>query len=167
MNTAQKNHGDYIKNSNNIYMPVPSNVCVPEDNIKPPVPSDVYNVIVEDIEHEIKPSRFKKQDGSPEEDENQYKIKFSITDEGEYKDRWILAWVRNSLRPSPKSKRPSLSKFLLAITKENFGPERKAEVTGDFMNSMIGMQLRVTTNIEKSKDESKEYAVVASFLASK
>lgn len=148
-------------------MPVNSNVSVPEEKIKPPVPADVYNVQIDDIEHEIKPSPFKKTDGTPEEDVNQFKIKFSVTDEGEYNERWITAWVKNSLRASTKSKKPTLVQFLLAVTGEAFSPEQREEINGDFLNGLIGMPLRVTTVVEKSKDGTKEYATITSFLAPK
>lgn len=145
-------------------MPVQAGVTLPEEQQLPPLPNDVYCVQIADIEYEKKPSPFKNEDGSAQADTEQYKLKLAVTDVGQYLDRWVTCWVKASLRASTKSKRPTLPQFLFAVTGQNFGPDDRAKITADFMNSLIGSELRVTTVCEKSKDGSKEYAVVTSFL---
>ena len=148
-------------------MPLPQDATLPEEKVYPVVKPDSYEVVIDDITEEIKPSMFKNPDGSPQADQHQYKIKFAIQDEGEYKDTWLSCWVNPSLRATTKSKRPTLPQLLLAITGKNFTPDNREEVTGAFLNSFIGAKLRVITQIEASKATGKEYAVVVSFLPSK
>lgn len=148
-------------------MPLSPTSVLPEEKAFPIIKPECYEVVLDDVEEEIKPSMFKNPDGSPQEDQHQYKIKLVIQDEGEFKDSWLYCWVRPSLRATTKSKRPTLPQLLLAITGKNFGPENRTEVTGEFMNSFIGASLRVTTQTVKSENTGKEYAVVVSFLPSK
>lgn len=147
-------------------MPIPSGTKMPEEKVYESIEPDVYEAVIDDIEYEVKPSPFKNEDGSAQEDIHQYKVKFCIK-EGKYNDRWVSAWLRCSLRKSTKSKRPTLPQFLKAVTGQDFGPEDHEKVDGDFMNSLIGSKVRITTTNEMSKDGSKEYTVISAYLASK
>lgn len=140
---------------------------MPKEESLPPIENDVYTVEVKDIEFERKPSPFKKKDGSPEEDTRQYKVTLAIKDAGAYEGRTLMMWLRESLRASTKAKGPTLAAFLLAATGETFGPDDHEKITADFLNSVIGSSIRVTTEKEKSKDGTKEYAKVKSCLAVK
>lgn len=148
-------------------MPLLSNSTLPEEKVYPIVKADVYEVTINDVEEEVKPSIFKNPDGSAQPDQHQYKFKLEIQDEGGFKGSWLSCWVNPSLRATTKSKRPTLPQLLLAITGKNFTPDNRAEVTGEFINSFIGAKLRVTTQVVKSEGTGKEYAVVVSFLPSK
>lgn len=145
-------------------MPVPSTSRVGEDKSYPTIPPDVYTVEITDIVEEMKPSPWKNEDGSDQPDIHQYIVKLSITDEGPYLDRWLNAWLRVSLRASTKSKRPTLPQFLHAVTGQTFGPDDRDKVTGDFINTLIGMSVRVTTQNEVSKSTGTEFASVTTFL---
>lgn len=148
-------------------MPVSTGHTMPKEESLPPIDNDVYNVEITDIEYEVKPSPFKKKDGTPEEDSRQYKVKLTIKEAGAFEGRFLMLWLRESLRASTKAKGPTLPAFLLAVTGETFGPDDHEKITADFMNALIGSQLRVTTELEASKDGSKEYAKVKSCLAVK
>lgn len=131
-----------------------------------PLPADVYEVDIEDIDEEIKPSPWKNEDGSDQPDIHQFKIIMNVQDDP-FNGRKIISWVRASLRTGTKSKRPTLPQFLLAVTGESFGTEDRSKITADFLNSLIGGKLRVSTQIEKAKNSDNEYTVVTSFLPSK
>ena len=126
-------------------MPVDPTHAMPKDKEMIPIPPDMYTVEVGDCEYEIKPSPFKKADGTPQEDTRQYKLKLIVLDADEYRGRTLLAWVRESLVPSSKAKNPCLPEFLLAVTGQVFTAADFGKVTGEFMNSLIGSQLRVST----------------------
>lgn len=147
-------------------MPVPTGSQLPEEPKFVPLPPDVYEVVIQDIEEEIKPSPFKNADGSNQEDSHQYKVTM-VVQEDPFKDRKITAWVRASLRTGTKSKRPTLPQFLLAVTGQSFGQDDRDKVKGEFLNTLIGMRLRVATQVEKAKTSDNEFAVVNSFLATK
>lgn len=148
-------------------MPLPTGTTLPEEKSYPVVPADCWEVVIEDIISETKPSVFTKPDGTPQDPQTQYKVTLKITDAGEQVDRLLFAWIRPSLQASTKSKRPTLAQFLLAVTGKSFGPEDKDQVTGEFLNSVIGSRLRVTTQVEKAKTSDTLYAVVAAFLPTK
>lgn len=148
-------------------MPLQPGSTIPEEKKFDPIPADVYVATITDIEEETKPSIFTNPDGSPQEPQTQYRVKFTIADVGPYFDRWLLCWIKPTLRASTKSKRPTLAQFLLAVTGKTFGPEDRDAVTADLINSTIGAQLRITTQIEASKTTGTSYACVTSFLALK
>jgi hypothetical protein len=148
-------------------MPVPQGSALPPEAPYVPLPADVYEVKIDDIEEEIKPSPFKKPDGTPEEDSHQYKLKLAIQDEP-FVGKFITCWVRASLRPAGKSKYPTLPQLLLAVTGKEFGLDDREKVNGEFLNTLIGSQLRITTINEAGKqDPSKSFPRVTSFLATK
>jgi hypothetical protein len=155
-------------------MPVPSGSVLPDEPVFATIPPDVYEVEIVDIEEEIKPSTFthdvKHEDGSVTKEQNadthQYKVKFAIKDPGQWFDRWISVWINQSLRPA-KSGRPSLIGLLYAVTGRSFGPENKDEITGDFINSLMGSKLRITTTLETNAVTKKVFHKVTSFMPSK
>lgn len=148
-------------------MPVPQGSALPPEAPYVPLPADVYEVKIDDIEEEIKPSPFKKADGTPEEDSHQYKLKLAIQDEP-FVGKFITCWVRASLRSSTKSKYPTLPDLLLAVTNQTFGLDDREKITGEFLNTLIGSKLRISTKNEAGKqDPSKEFPRVMSFLPSK
>jgi hypothetical protein len=148
-------------------MPVPVTSSIPKEQAFVPIPPDVYECVISDIDEEIKPSPFKKKDGTPEDDSHQFKLKLSIVD-STFENSFVTCWVRASLQASTKAKRPTLPQFLLAVTGQQFGPDDREKVNGEFLNSLIGAPLRVATQIEKGKQNpDKEFAVVTSFLPSK
>lgn len=147
-------------------MPIPAGSTLPEEPKMTPLPADVYEVDIEDIDEEIKPSPWKNEDGSDQPDIHQFKIIMNVQDDP-FNGRKIISWVRASLRTGTKSKRPTLPQFLLAVTGESFGTEDRSKITADFLNSLIGGKLRVSTQIEKAKNSDNEYTVVTSFLPSK
>lgn len=148
-------------------MPVQSGHVPAEEPKFPTLPAEVYNVVIEDVELDVKPNAFKKtpEDGQPETRE-QYKLKMRVTAPAEYADRLINCWVSTSLRVSTKSKRPGLPAFLKAVTGQDFTVEDRLKVTGDFMNSLIGSKLRVATQVEKSKTGT-EFPAVTGFLVAR
>uniref|UniRef100_A0A6H1ZGV2 DUF669 domain-containing protein n=1 Tax=viral metagenome TaxID=1070528 RepID=A0A6H1ZGV2_9ZZZZ len=140
-------------------MPLPKDAVLPEEVVYPVLPAGVYVVTIDDIELEIKPSKFKNKDGSPQPDQIQYKVKLITGD-----DQWVTAWINPSLKVSTKSKRPSLSEFLKAVTGKQYTPEDNDKITGEFLNSLITKELRITTQVRKSETTGKEYATITSFL---
>lgn len=148
-------------------MPVDSGHKMPKDEAFKVLPADVYNVSVADVEYEIKPSPFKNEDGSTKPDTRQYKFKFLVEDEGEFKGQSILAWIRESLLPPSKnSKNPTLPEFLKVVTGEKFGADDNEKVSGEFMNSLVGSKLRVTTKVE-AREDGREFTKVVSYMAVK
>lgn len=136
----------------------------PEEPVFPTLPPEVYTVEIEDLEIDRKPDTYKKPnpDGTQPERE-QYVIKFKVLDPPEFKDRLLRAWVNTTLRVSTKSKRPGLAQFLKAVTGKDWTIEDREKLTGDFMNTLIGSKLRVSTQIETSKT-GKEFSSVTSYL---
>jgi hypothetical protein len=148
-------------------MPVSPSHVPKEEQKFPPLPNEVYSVVIDDIEVDSKPDQFAKPDADGTVPlREQYKMKLRVYDPAEYNDRLILCWVSTTLRASTKSKRPGLASFLKVVTGKDWGVEDREKVTGDFMNTLIGSKLRVTTQIEKSKTGA-EYAAVVGFMVAR
>lgn len=140
---------------------------MPKDETFKVLPADVYNVAIVDVEYEVKPSPYKNEDGSAKPDTRQYKLRFEVQDEGEFKGQTVLAWIRESLLPPGKNaKNPTLGEFLKVVTGQNFGPEENEKVTGEFMNSLIGSKLRVTTKVE-SREDGREFTKIVNYMVAK
>ena len=145
-------------------MPVDPLHTMPKEKIFDPLPADQYTVEVSDVEHEVKANPFKK-DGDKQPDEmRQYKFTFLVLDDGEFRGREILAWIKESLITSSKAKNPGLPEFLNAVTGEVFTPNDNEKVNGNFINSLIGSQVRVQTKVQPSKDGTKQFTKVVSYL---
>ncbi len=145
-------------------MPLLPNASLPEEKVFPTITPNAYLADILDIESETRPSTFKNPDGSAQGDQTQYKVKFAIKSPGAFFDSWISAWVNPSLRSSTKSKRPTLPQLILAATGQSFTEADRAKVTGDFLNTLIGTQLRIVTQAEPNKMTGKVYAVITTFL---
>lgn len=131
-------------------MPVNSNYQAPEEKPLEILPPNYYDCKIEDIEGEVKDFGFKNKDGSDQGPTHQFIIKLEVVS-GPFKGRKMMTWVRDSLFPQNKSKAPTLPKLLKAITGKNFTVANRAEVTPDFINSLIGQELRVATTVEEDK----------------
>jgi len=145
-------------------MPINPGHVPPEETKFPTLPPEVYTVEIEDLEIDVKPDSFQKPgpDGVQPTRE-QYVVKFKVLDPAEFKDRLLRAWINPTLRVSTKSKRPGLAQFLKAVTGKDWTMDDREKLTGDFMNTLIGSKLRVSTQIEVSKS-GKEFSAVTSYL---
>lgn len=129
-------------------MPVKPDYQAPEEKPLEVLPPDFYHCKIDDIESEVKDFGFKNPDGTPQPPTHQFIIKLVVVS-GDMKGRKFITWVRDSLFPQTKTKAPTLPKLLKAITGKNFTVAQRSEVTADFMNSLIGSELRVSTVIEE------------------
>lgn len=145
-------------------MPIASGYQSPEEKVFEPLKPDYYTVKIVDIEGEVKPNKFKDDKGNPQPDVHQFKISLETIDKEP--GRKLTAWVKDSLVTSKKAKRPDaiLPVLLHAVTGKTFGPQDRAVVTPDFLNSLIGSELRVATGLNKTADGSV-FASVLGFFA--
>lgn len=122
-----------------------SPIETPREALKP----DYYTVKIVDIEGEVKPSPFKDDQGNPMPDVHQFKIKLETLDKEP--GRQLMTWVKDSLFVSKKAKNPGLS--LPALLKATTGRAfTREELTSDFLNSLIGLELRVATTLVDRPD---------------
>lgn len=133
-------------------MPVKAGVSVEVGSGKTfdPVPADVYAVEVLDIE-EREGTKFQSS-----EVETQINFKFAIIEEGPYYGRFM--WATCAPKVTGGAKQSKLYQVIVAITGKEFSKDelkRAGEiVTPDFLNSMIGSQLRLTVSIKDKVDGS-------------
>lgn len=134
-------------------MPLDKNYTPPAEKMRPLIPENYYNAVIEDIGYSEKEDGF-----HPGEIRKQFEVKFKITDEGKAKDATLLLWIDDSLLPQTKKKRPTLPEFLNLLTGNAYGLQDRVKLTPDFVNSLIGSAMRIqviketnTTGMERNK----------------
>lgn len=131
-----------------------SPIEAPREALKP----DYYTVKIVDIEGEVRPSNYKDAEGNPMPDVHQLKIKLETIDKEP--GRMLMVWIKDSLFVGKKTKNPAVT--LPALLKAVAGREfTREELTPDFLNSLIGAELRVGTSISEKKDGSQFADVIA------
>lgn len=120
---------------------------------------------ITDIVEQVTPSAFKKKDGTPQDDQHQYKLSLVVTDPGEAEGRLLPCWTNTFLRESTKSKSITLLSLIFAVTGEKFSEDDRAKVTSDFLNSFIGSEISVMTTINEKNGS--EFTKVLSILPKK
>lgn len=145
-------------------MPITADYKSPDEKVFEPLKPDYYTVKIMDIEGEVKPNKFKDDDGNPQPDVHQFKIVLETVDKEP--GRKLTVWVKDSLIISKKAKLPDvqLPVLLKAVTGREFGVGDRTQVTPDFLNSLIGSELRVATGLKKTAD-GKEFSSVLGFFA--
>lgn len=140
-------------------MPISADYQAPVEKIFLPLKPDYYAVKVMDIVFEIKPNKFKDKDGNVQPDVQQFKITLETLDKEP--GRRLMVWVNDALTVSKKAKRPEaiLPVFLQAILGRSFGPADRDQMTPDFINALIGSELRVSTGVKG------EYTSVLGFFS--
>lgn len=128
-------------------MPITQDYQAPVEKVFLPLKPDYYSVKVTDIVFEIKPNKFKDKDGNAQPDVQQFKISLETLDKEP--GRRLMVWVNDSLVVSKKAKRPeaTLPVLLQAVHGRPFGSSDRAALTPDFINALIGAELRVSTGI--------------------
>lgn len=148
-------------------MPIQSEHVPKEEPVFPTLPAEVYLVEIDDIDLDVKPDSYHKpKEGEAQQMREQYVVKFKVLDPPEFKDRLLRSWINTTLRISTKAKRPGLTQFLKAVTGKDWTIDDRTKLTGDFMNSLIGSKLRVSTQIEVSK-AGKEFSAIATYMKGK
>lgn len=141
-------------------MPINPNYKSPEEKPLELLPPNYYQAVIEDIEAEVKDFGFKNPDGSPQEPTHQLVVRLKVTD-GEFAGRKLICWIKDSLFPQTKSKNPTLPKFLKAVTGKPYTVSNRAEVSPEFMNSLIGRGVRVSTDNVENKKGQEQTRVIA------
>jgi len=133
-------------------MPVKSGVSVEVGNGKvfEPVPADVYTVEVLDIE-EREGTKYQSS-----EVETQINFKFVIIEEGPFYGRFM--WATCAPKITGGTKQSKLYQVIVAATAKEFSKDelkRAGEiVTPEFLNGIIGSQLRLTVSVKDKVDGS-------------
>jgi len=133
-------------------MPVKSGVSVEVGNGKvfEPVPADVYTVEVLDIE-EREGTKYQSS-----EVETQINFKFVIIEEGPFYGRFM--WATCAPKITVGTKQSKLYQVIVAATAKEFSKDelkRAGEiVTPEFLNGIIGSQLRLTVSVKDKVDGS-------------
>lgn len=133
-------------------MPVKSGVSVEVGNGKTfePVPADVYTVEVLDIE-EREGTKYQSS-----EVETQINFKFVIIEEGPFYGRFM--WATCAPKITGGTKQSKLYQVIVAATGKEFSKDelkRAGEiVTPEFLNGIIGSQLRLTVSVKDKVDGS-------------
>jgi len=130
-------------------MPITSDYQSPVEAPREVLKPDYYTVKIVDIEGEVKPSPFKDAAGNAMPDVHQFKIKLETIDKEP--GRQLLTWVKDSVFVSKKAKNPGLSlpALLKALTGRAYTRE---ELTPDFLNTLIGLEMRVATTVVDRPD---------------
>lgn len=131
-----------------------------------PIPDDIYQVELLDITMKERPKY-----GKPEEKENLFDFQFTLL-EGNDKDgdslRGRNLWrnfVPTYLYISSKNGKNVLYQIIEAILGQELSPEQEAKMDGNFINSLIGGQVRVVVKTKQVGD--KTYSNIESFLPKK
>lgn len=128
-----------------------------------PMPADVYSVEILDVE-EREGTKYQSS-----EVEVQISVKFVILDEGQYYGRFL--WATCSPKISGGTKQSKLYQVIHAATGMEFTKEQFQKageiVTPDFLNSMIGSQLRLSVTVADKQDGSGKTNKVIGYLPKK
>lgn len=128
-----------------------------------PLPADVYPVQILDIE-EREGTKWQSS-----EVEMQINVKFVVIEEGPHYGR--LLWATCSPKIAGGTKQSKLYQVIVAATGAEFTKEQlqKAHeiVTPDFLNSMIGQQLRLTVSVADKHDGSGKTNKVNAYMPKK
>lgn len=140
-------------------MPIQSGYVAPKAPEFPLLPADVYAVEIADVEAEVKPNPFKNEEDTREE-LHQYKFSLKFLEEG-LVDRKLSFWTNTHAGATRKG--VGLADLLKILMDKVPTP---AEITPEFINTLIGSKLRVTVTHRESKT-GKISAVVSAFLKPK
>lgn len=127
-----------------------------------PLPEDVYQVQLFDIEAQEKPSYDDKS-----KMETILSFQFIVLDDGKFRGRSV--W-KNFVRPYlyiGKNGKNDLFQITEAMIMRELTEEERHSLTGDFVNKLIGYQCRITIKNKQSKDGTKAYSNIETFLPKK
>lgn len=113
------------------------------------LPANWYKAIIKDITYRVSelPAKYVKEGQDPTT--RQFLVTFETVAPDKYKGVRLMAWINDSLLPQAKVKgKPILPKLLFAVTGQNFTVQDRPKVTPDFMNTLIGAELRVNVEPE-------------------
>jgi len=140
-------------------MPIDSTAYTPPaEPIRQVLPENYYAVEITDVTTQVAENKYK-----PEEPRQQFVVDMKVLD-GKFKDTEVRAWMDDSLLPQAKKKYPdaTLPKLLKAVTGKTFTVADRAQVTPDFINTLIGQKVRINAKPDMSP-EGKERTQVVSF----
>lgn len=146
-------------------MPVKSGVSVDAGSGKvfTPVAPDVYPVEILDIE-EREGTKYQSS-----EVETQINVKFAIIEEGPFYGR--LLWATCSPKFTGGTKQSKLYQVVVAALGREFTQDelKRAHeiVTPDFLNSLIGAQLRLTVSVKDRQDGSGKTNRIEAYMHKK
>lgn len=121
----------------------------PDEPVMQVLPANWYPAIIKDITYRVSelPAKYVKEGQDPIT--RQFIVTFETIAPEKYKGVRLMCWINDSLLPQMKVKgKPTLPKLLLAVTGQNFAVPDRAKVTPDFMNTLIGTELRVNVEPE-------------------
>lgn len=144
-------------------MPVPTDFAAPEDVVMGAMTPGIYESEITDITYEEKESSFKDEKTGEPKVSKRFTVQFKVV-EGPSTGSQFRAWLNANLRPPKEPTKPSLAKLLKVVTGEEWPTTRQAELTGTFMNTLIGAKLKVVTDVQKKKDGSGEYTLPTQFM---
>ncbi|MEI9966197.1 MAG: DUF669 domain-containing protein [Candidatus Moraniibacteriota bacterium] len=142
---------------------LPSNISFPvkEGKTFDPLPEDVYQVELLDIEMQEKPSYNDKSVM-----ENVLSFQFVVLDDGEFRGRSIWRNFVPTFLYIGKNGKNALYEITEAIIKRELTQEEEAMFGSDFINKLIGYQCRVVVKNKEGK-EGKVFSNIDSFMPAK
>lgn len=144
---------------------LPRNLSIPkkEKSEYPPIPSNIYQVELLDVNLEEKPA-YKQ----PEKIENVYSFQFVLLagkdkDGGSLRGRNIWANFVPSYFYIGKNGKNNLYKIVEGLLGRELTIEEEASMSSDFINSLIGKQVRILVDNKPNK-EGKVYSRIENYL---
>lgn len=136
----------------------------------PPLPSDIYQCEILDINLGQRPTYDTR--NLPDDQkkyEKVFKFQFTVLDHADLRGRNVWNnFVPSSLRVSSKTGKNELYKILEAVLGHELTQEEEATIDKNFINSLIGRQLRVfvvtVKKGDKTYDKADRYLPVISLL---
>lgn len=126
-----------------------------------PLPEDVYQVQLLDVEMQSKPSYDDKTVM-----ENVLSFQFVVVDDGEFRGRSIWKNFVPTYLYNGKKGKNGLYQITEAIIRRELKDEDKQNLSSDFVNDLVGYQCRVTVK-NKTTGEGKTFSNIDTFLPAK
>lgn len=127
----------------------------------PPLPNDVYQVELLDINTKVHPKYMK-----PDEKEQVFDFQFVVLEDGEFRARNLWAGYIKTYLYIGKNGKNSLYQVLEAMLGRELTEEEEANgITGKLLNDLIGKQCRLGTEIVVKGE--KQYNKITQFLRAK
>lgn len=135
-------------------MPIdPTSYAAPDEPVHQVLPANWYEAVIKDITYRVSdlPPQYVKEGQDPKS--RQFIVQFDVIAPEKYKGVRLTSWINDSLLPQTKTKgKPILPKLLLAVTGQSFTAADRSKVTPEFMNTLIGQELRVNVEPEVKTD---------------
>lgn len=125
----------------------------PDEPVQQVLPANWYAAVIKDITYRVSdlPPQYVKEGQDPKS--RQFIVQFETIAPEKYKGVRLMCWMNDSLLPQTKVKgKPILPKLLLAATGQTFTVQDRAKLTPEFMNTLIGTELRVNVEPEVKTD---------------